>query len=74
MSQLNETLASLDAVINAEGTTDTVKQALQAARTQAVKDEIKRLLDELKAARALLVKKERKPRTPKDEKAAGKVK
>lgn len=74
MSQLNETLASLDAVINAEGTTDTVKQALQAARTQAVKDEIKRLLDELKAARLLLVKKERKPRTPKDEKTAGKVK
>lgn len=74
MSQLNETLASLDAVINAEGTTDTVKQALQAARTQAVKDEIKRLLDELKAARALLVKKERKPRTAKDEKTAGKVK
>lgn len=74
MSELQNTLNSLDAVINAVGTTDTVKAALQAARTQAVKDEIKRLQDALKAARALMPKKERKPREPKDGKTAGKVK
>lgn len=57
---LSETLAALDAVINAEKTTEAVKTALTAARTQAVKDEIARLQSELKAARALLPKREKK--------------
>lgn len=58
MSDLQNTLSKLDSVINAEGTDDAVKAALQAARTQAVKAEIVRLQAALKEAKGLLPQKE----------------
>lgn len=62
MTDLTETLAALDSVINAEGTADTVKAALNAARVQAIKDEAERLQKQLKEVRALLPT---KPLSPK---------
>lgn len=64
MTALTDTLASLDAVINAEGTAAAVKAALQSAKTQAIKDDIERLQKELKEVRALLPA---KPLSPKQQ-------
>lgn len=61
---LLETLAALDSVINAEGTADTVKAALNAARVQAIKDEVERLQKALKDVKALLPT---KPLSPKQQ-------
>lgn len=64
MTNLNETLAALDSVINAEGTAETVKAALSAARVQAIKDEVERLQKQLKEVKNLLPT---KPLSPKQQ-------
>lgn len=62
MSELQSTLDKLDAVINADGTDEAVKAALQGARTSAIKSEIVRLQDALKKAKALLPQKALSPK------------
>ncbi|KAB2970346.1 hypothetical protein [Zoogloea sp.] len=69
MSTLIETLAALDSVISAEGTAETVKAALSAARVQAIKDEVERLQKQLKEVKALLPT---KPLSPKQQALADK--